>query len=451
MTSFLATDNYSPFIVLLIGIATFIGLLGIGLLFLHIARLKMPSPWRQVVGVLLGIQILSLTVQIVGMIGIAIPPVLIGIWIILVAVGGLSCYRLAYPLQPPKTQIIPRGWRILPLIIGIVALTVNLLVAIAPSTKIDELHYHMLLPSRIVSDRALNFYQEPLEGAIMPHMHFQIALTPLHSLGFPDAGNVISWSLSLTLVWFGWYLISQSIQESAFGYFCVTPIVVGIYPVVWYVTGGAHAMGDLATASVVVALFTKENLLKQVNYQTYGFICSFLVLAAGTSKITLLPLGAAILCLSIIYLWKYLTTWQEKLNFFLILSLPWLVFYLPLLIWTFLQSGSPYGPILSNLFPESVYRSDLTKEYNYLQDVKVYASDGWRNTFRTTLLGYSPLVWLLTCAIVLAKKISFPKRVSIVALLLFQITIIIFLLTNEARYLGGLQYGIIILFGMNIS
>ena len=68
-----------------------------------------------------------------------------------------------------------RGSALLPLIIVGVAVALNALVALAPSTKIDELYYHMLVPSRILSDSALHFYREPWQAAILPHMIFQIS------------------------------------------------------------------------------------------------------------------------------------------------------------------------------------------------------------------------------------------------------------------------------------
>ena len=79
-------------------------------------------------------------------------------------------------------------------------------VAIVPSSKIDELYYHMLLPARIVADHGLRFYRLPIESAILPHMTYQIFAAPLHALGFPDAPNVVSWLLSLMPVWLGWTL-----------------------------------------------------------------------------------------------------------------------------------------------------------------------------------------------------------------------------------------------------
>src|SRR5437016_6413777 len=41
--------------------------------------------------------------------------------------------------------------------------TVNLIADLAPSIKIDELHYRMLLPRRIVTDAGLRFYRASIE------------------------------------------------------------------------------------------------------------------------------------------------------------------------------------------------------------------------------------------------------------------------------------------------
>ena len=300
MTSFLAIEYYSPILVLLLGITTFNGLLGLGLVLLRLFRLDIPSPWRQVVGVLLGIQVLSLAVQVVAVTNLALPPVLIGLWLMLIAVGGLGSFHLSRPLRPIPSKTTQDGG-ILPLVVGIVALAVNLLVAIAPSTKIDELYYHMLLPSRIVVDGGLYFYRWPWEGAILPQMIFQISTAPLHALGFPDAANVVSWALSLTLLWFGWYLIRERAQTKAWTYVWIISIVIGIYPVVWHVTGGAHAMGDLATAASVVAFTIREDLLKKMGPITFGAISSILVLSSVSSKVSLLPLGAALLFLMVFF------------------------------------------------------------------------------------------------------------------------------------------------------
>src|SRR5690348_3892803 len=63
----------------------------------------------------------------------------------------------------------------------------NLAVALAPSSKIDEIYYHMIVPKRIATDGTMNFYRLPIEAAIVPQMQYQISLSPAYALGAPEA------------------------------------------------------------------------------------------------------------------------------------------------------------------------------------------------------------------------------------------------------------------------
>src|SRR5262249_41112590 len=148
-------------------------------------------PWNQVAAVLLGIQILSLTVQVVGMAEVASPSVLCAIWWTLVAIGASM---LLFRGRTTLLELFPLryGAALLPITIIVAAILINTLVALAPSTKIDELYYHMLIPSRIVVDGALRFYREPWFSAIGPQTIYQISAAPAHALGYPDATNVVS-------------------------------------------------------------------------------------------------------------------------------------------------------------------------------------------------------------------------------------------------------------------
>ena len=56
---------------------------------LSLVRLKFPSPWDQVAALLLGIQTLSLAVQITSILEINSRPVLVTIWLSLVFIGAV--------------------------------------------------------------------------------------------------------------------------------------------------------------------------------------------------------------------------------------------------------------------------------------------------------------------------------------------------------------------------
>ncbi len=449
MTSFLAIDNYSPLIVLFIGIFTFIGLLGAGMKILEFFKLDLPSPWRQVVGVLLGIQIISLAIQLSAMMSLASRPLLIGTWLVIIGFGVIYFFASVLPLNPPTAKI-PRFSQFLAPIISFSALLINLLVAIAPSTKIDELYYHMLLPSRIVMESTLNFYREPYNGSIFPHMIFQISTAPLHALGFPDAGNVVSWCLSLTLFWFAWYLATERSETSGWGFLWAVPIVSGLYPIVWHTTSGAHAMGDLATAAAVVALLNHSALIKQIKAVGFASLCSILVLASVSSKISLLPLGITILIVVIMLIWRHLSSRKQIFYIALAICVPWLIFYLPILLWTLWVSGSPFGPVLAGVLSPSPYDVIALKEQikiNFLENRSL------KDFVRNAVLGYSPLFLIGLVSLIkfsnedTENDEKYQKPIAVL-LFGFQSLIIFLFLPLDLRFYGGLIHGLAISFAI---
>src|SRR5262249_6420118 len=150
------------------------------------------------------------------------------IWWALVSMGAaMLVVRGRMVLRSP---ISPTDkWSLLPIAIAGTATAINLLIALAPSTKIDELYYHMLVPSRFVLYGVLRFYREPLEGAIWPQMVYQISAAPAHAMGYPDAANVVSWGLSATLLWFAWRVIRGHARPVGWSALWIGTLCVGIY------------------------------------------------------------------------------------------------------------------------------------------------------------------------------------------------------------------------------
>jgi hypothetical protein len=434
-------ENYAPPLVLVIGLLTFVGLWGAGTILLICLRLRLPSPWSHVTAILLGIQSLSLAVQILGIAEIASRPVLSTIWWILMVLGAVTLAFRAH-VRFAISFLREDRWALLPLAIVSIAIATDLLIAIAPSTKIDELYYHMLVPSRIVVDGALRFYLEPWPGAILPHMVFQISSAPIHAMGYPDSANVVSWAMSATLIWFSWCVIRANTKSISWTALWIGALCVGLYPAIWQVTGGAHAMGDLAIAAAVVAFCSRDSLLHEVAPPSYAGMISILSLAAASSKITLLPLSAVILCVTA---WKlHQRTRQIIWRITLAMIAPWIIFYCPILIWTWAQSGSPFGPILAGVMGPSVYpvgwfqkEFQATREMNQGQFLSLLAFNA---------INYSPLVWLGVVGALIGTNLSHSTRIALSGFFAMQCAIIIWLLANEFRYLGGLQLGLLIVF-----
>jgi hypothetical protein len=433
LSSFLAIENYTPLFILAVGLLTFVGLWGAGTILLYGVRLHLPSPWNHVTAVLLGVQALSLAVQIVGITEIASRPVLSAIWWMLVILGGVTLVFSVH-IRPAIVFSGRDRWALLPLaVVGIATLT-DLLIAVAPSTKIDELYYHMLLPSRIVSDGALHFYREPWEGAIFPDMSYQIAAAPIHAVGYPDAANVVSWRI-----------IQGDGNPATWAAFWVGSLCVGIYPAVWWVTGGAHAMGDLAMAAAVVAFCSRDRLLGSISPAAYAAMLSVLLLSASTSKISLLPLSIAILCLST---WPLLYTslLARRGRVVFAIAAPWVIFFCPISLWTWIQSGSPFGPMLAGSFGPSIYPPGWTQEiFQYSREANQIPPI---KLAQYIAVGYSPLVWLGVVGAIVATRLLTHIRLTLACLLGLQCVLIYWLLPYDARFLGGFQYGLVIVFAL---
>ena len=445
MSSFLAIESYSPFLVLLVGITTYIGILGLGAAVMRIFQLRLPDPWSQVAAVLLGIQLLSLTVQLTGMTGLSSKVVLVSIWWCLIVIGGAGFWLYARPSIPVRPSD-EHGPAILLRVIAAIAIAANLLVAMAPSTKHDELFYHMLVPSRIVADGAMLFYQRPLLGAVWPQMIFQISTTPIHAIGFPDAGNVVSCALGLTLIWFAWRIINESAKPAGWARLWVAVLCAGLYSVIWQVTSGSHAMGDLAMAVAIVAYCRFRQMLGKVDPVHLGWLFSILLLSAAASKVSLLPLSSAMLLAVGVPLFRVIS--REKASHLAVaLAAPWLIFYLPIASWTWWNSGSPFGPILSDVFPNSIY--DVNVVDNIFREIResLRLPDRLISTFAI----YSPLLWVGVIGSLTASDLSRSARVTVASFLVLQCVLILMLLPYDLRFLGGIHFGLMIVFACHAT
>ena len=397
--------------------------------------------------ILLGIQVLSFLVQMVSMANVASRPVLSAMWWTLAVIGAATALvqvRVRFAIALPKRY----QWTLL-LAIAIVgtAVAAQLLIAIAPSTKIDELYYHMLLPSRIVSDGTLRFYREPWEAAILPGMLFQISSAPAHAIGYPDAANVVSWAISITLLWFAWRIIRTEKTSNAWCALWIGSLCVGIYPAVWHVTGGAHAMGDLAVAAALIAFCTRESLLVSVSPPAYAAMLSLLVLSAATSKISLLPLCGALLCLGILPL---LRSSEPRMRGIVLaaIAIPWIILFCPIIVWTWMQSGSPFGPVLSGMFGSPISPNNWSEDIQFAREVN---QPPLLTLIPYVLLSYSPLVWLGVIGAIFFSSFPYLTRVALCLLLGLQCSLIYWLLPYDPRFLGGLQFGLLIVFAAFVA
>ncbi len=442
MTSFLALNAYSAPIVLLLGLSTFAGCMGLGLLLLRLFRTELPAPFCQIVAVLLGIQVTSLSVQIAAMAQAATPAVLIALWGVSLT-GGAAGWIFCRPIRDAGAlPMIPRS----AIVIAAVAAVLNLLAAVVPSSKIDELYYHMLLPARVVADHGLAIYRAPIESAVLPQMGYAFFAAPLHALGYPDAPNVVSWMLSLTLVWLGWTLLRQRGIADAVAYCLVAALLVGAYPMVFHVTGGSHAFGDLSLAAAVVALALADKLLATCGPARFAFMVSLLAWSAASAKVSLIPVAGTVALLAIFFALRASRAGGARVRLLVAAVAPWLILGTPLMVWTYVRTGSPFGPLLAGLFGESLFRPDVFSDY--AEAARIANRSPLGAILFDNLAGYSPLVWVAAIGALISGTTPLAVRRWGAALLIGQCLLIAWLLPYHVRFLGGLQYGLAICFAL---
>jgi len=161
--------------------------MGIGFALLQSLARAAPSYWRCSLALLSGIAISdTFLTSALYLGGGALTLHLVSI--LLLAMGGLGIARHFRSYRFSKIfGGITRHWWLAAIVF--IALSLNLFIALAPSTKIDELHYHMLVPKRVILDNGLRPYRQPFESAIFPQLSFQYALSAVYALGAPGAGQ----------------------------------------------------------------------------------------------------------------------------------------------------------------------------------------------------------------------------------------------------------------------
>ncbi|HEY2012885.1 MAG TPA: hypothetical protein VGH38_05255 [Bryobacteraceae bacterium] len=316
------------------------------------------------------------------------------------------------------------------------AVALNLVIASAPSTKIDELYYHMLAPRRIIEDGKLFLYHEPIEAAIVPQMSFQTGLSMVHAFRFPEAGNVLSWALGAVLVLLIAGVVGDVAGSTTAGWMTGAIASVGVYPAVWHVTSGPHALGDLATTmAVLLVLLPKENA-GGITTNTRLALVSLGSCAAALTKISLLPLGLTLTAFAAYQAAREIG-WRSAVT---ITLATWSILYIPLVVWTTIQSGSPFGPITAVLFRSRFFSPETGAE---LEASRTLNQGGWLPLLRTLAPSYSIGVVAAFGVVAIASWKKFHGARILAGLVIGQGILIAWLLPHDFRFLGGLQYAVL--------
>ena len=430
---------------LVLGLAVFFSLLGFGNYILKKFRYNFPEPWLSIVSLVLGVLLFSLIVQIFSMLEVANKWLLISLLFFILPFG----LNLLSKISDIRNTIPSfKGYAILPFLIIIIAILINLLVALSPTTKIDEMVYHMLLPARIVSDGSLIYYSLPWESAILPHMFYQIMATPLYALGLPDSANVISLSILVLLIWFALKLVWQETNNITLAWWVGALIPVGMYSVVSFITVAGNSFMVLSTVTGSISVLTRNTLLKDMHLSEWVIMCSILILGIASSKASLIPLAIMLLLVLLFKVFKERKKLLSRIKIISLLISPWVIIYFPIIIWTFINSGSPFGPLFLDFFSGGTIIFDpLVESLNR----KIGSRPHFKEITFITLISWSPLLWISLGSILFVDKLSLKDRVLFVSFFIFQLIVIVFSLPYLARHFGGLQYVFIIIIAIFYS
>ncbi len=409
---------------------------GIGLGATHLLG-SVPHRWRLPTSLISGVAIIDLAVMLVLFLGGGVGAVkLVGVGATVIGCCGLFGLTKRLAFAPGLRTTRRADWWFMAVITAVV--TVNLLIAVAPSTKIDELHYHMLVPKRVMEDGRLYLYREPYEAAIFPQCGFQLGLSAAHAVGFPEAGNVVSWGLGAALVLLIAGVASDLTGSTSAGWMTGAISAVGLYPTVWHVTSGPHALGDLATVTAFLLALLPEGLTGEMKAQTRLVLVCLSAYAAASTKISILPLSAVFTLIGV-HRAAASMGWRKAAG---IAGGVWAAFYGPIILWTTMQCGSPFGLATASMFHSHYFGPDVIAE---LADSV--------NTNRT---GWMPLLVWLAPSVSLGVVAAFGvvaftawKRERVFKVLFGlvcgQAILMAWLLPHEFRFLGGLQYAVLVL------
>jgi len=426
---------------LLKGLIAVFAISGVGKLFLRLTGVRnLTWYWKLALAALTGQAAVSLLVEIALLSGFGSAAVLrLLAWFF----AGLAIVGHVFFFDSGTGKTIGGIFRSDKIITAILLLAVftNLVVALAPSTKIDELYYHMLVPKRIVEDGGLHFYLLPIESAIVPQMHYQVSLSVAHASGAPDAGNVLSWGYSVALLLFVIGFLTDATKQRRLSLLCGSLCAVGIYATVWHTTGGAHALGDLATVVALAGILRPAILMDVLGPYRYAFLLSTAAALAASTKISLVPLSLVASMLIIVSAIRQKDAGTKFLNVIALALLPWIVLHLPLMIWTYVESGSFWGPVLANVLGHSPFPPSALRLTHQLQafDLSTLIPNA-----RYAIIGFSP-VFFISIAWILWTALRGNKTSRLAAaLLFFQGAIVAWKFHFDIRFLGGLEYVVVL-------
>jgi len=396
----------------------------------------LPWHWHLAFVALLGQATLNFLVQLLLISGASsiVRLKILGLLIIGVGIAGHALAR-----KNPACQLRVRQFHdnnLLKILLVLIWLT-NLAVALAPSSKIDDVFYHMIVPKRIAAEGTMKFYRLPIEAAIVPQMQYQISLSPAYALGAPEAGNVLSLSYSIILGLFIVGFIQEATRSDSLALLGGLGCVVGAYHTVWHTTEGPTAIGDLALVVAACGVLWPQQLLRRTTPLRYGVLVTTAASLAASTKISLIPLCLIVSLLAAWRCHRHGDASSRQPIRMGVLLLPWILMHLPLMAWTYRESGSFWGPVMANVIRPSIFPAEILR---ILDQTRIINQVKFLSNLRFAAAQLSPLIFVGIGLIVWTTFRGCRTAAIVLSLLIFQAILIWWKLPYDFRFLGGLLY-----------
>jgi hypothetical protein len=398
------------------------------------SRHPLPTYWSVALSMVAGIGASMVAVDGLALVGSG-PRGFLSLGALIVAAGVVGHALESWPSLGARPLLPdPR----LALAIGGLLLGLLVLVAVAPSSKIDELFYHMLIGRRVIEDHGLRVYMLPFEAAIVPQTGYQIAESVFYAAGAPDAGNFLAVACAAALAVLLAGVIGDETGQADLGALAAGTALVGLYPAVWYVTAGPHAFGDLAMFAAIATLWFPGRLRESPGRFVACILCAA---CAASTKLSLVPVSLAVTAIA-------LTRARNGVRLVGVAAIIWMLLLGPLVIWTYVHTGSPFGLAFADRFGHTVYPPEFLGAIAYS---RLFGQVGLWPALRQTarlLTGTTivlSIIGLIGCAV-------WRRRFGLLgALVVFQVCLIALALPHEVRFLGGLTFGLVAVGAITIA
>ncbi len=437
MVSFWALQSYNPFLNLLIGIIYFIGVTQLGRLLLKLFLPNLPDPFRNVLAVLLGFLVMSATMNFLS-ICFWINRVTIyttnGIVFFLFLLTGYqkipSCYsylkKLKFNYAKPT---------LLSGLVFVLTILPILYYVLLPTTKIDDLHYHMPPVQYISMEGGYTYPHQYLRNPAF--MIYSMAQIPIVYFGFPDSASVISLLFWLVIVYFSHQILRKF--DLTIRLLAGAILIVGLYSIV-QATPSSTVFSSLSVVLLVVLFAERDLIIKHSSLNNFCWAWAIAANAAAIGKISLVILTVF---LSLVVLYDIMRHRKASWHILFAFLLPTMIFYLPTLVWTYAHVGTFWGPIMADIFPYHKFspeeiRIAKTMPLKNMNEVTI-------NIMKYNLINFS-LIKLLAIIFLFFSTIS--KKIKIDLLVACLSTAVCFQYLGNAvelRYWGSIDNAFFIL------